>query len=343
MFAFYIDGYACSEEIDDFVFQIINTLKKIKIMFTIGCAIGVAEFVGGDADAAIKSASAAAESTENSQPFEYRFFDRELEERERRDEEIIAALVNIINYTGRDRLVLRYQPMLDLKTGSIGGFEALARLESEKLGQVLPEEFIRLAEETQIIVPLGKIIMRMACAFKKRLETLGCGGITVFINISAVSLIREAFTRDYMGIIQESGADPTRLGLEVTESVFADNFDMINDKLNHFISLGMQVAVDDFGTGFSSLYRESEMSITCLKISKAFIDKLTCLEPEKTITGDIIAIAHRLGQRVIAEGVENERQKSYLVERGCDMLQGYYYSKPLLEDEAIAFAKAHII
>ncbi len=343
IFAFYMDGYAGSSEIEQFVFQIINALKKIRIMFTIGCAIGIAEFAGWDADAAIKSALAAAESTENSQPFEYRFFDSELEERERRDEEIIEALVNIINASGRDRLLLRYQPILDLKTGRIGGFEALARLESEKLGQVSPEEFIRLAEETQIIVPMGKIIMKMACAFKRRLEELGCSGIAVFINISATQLVREAFARDFTDIIRESGIDPTGFGFEITESVFADNFEMINEKLSHFISLGIQIAMDDFGTGYSSLSREREMNVTCLKISKAFIDKLSYLEPEKTITGEIIAIAHRLGQRVIAEGVENEGQVRYLVERGCDMLQGYYYSKPLLEEEAIAFAKTHLM
>ncbi|MFA7204443.1 MAG: EAL domain-containing protein, partial [Candidatus Caldatribacteriota bacterium] len=134
---------------------------------------------------------------------------------------------------------------------------------------------------------------------------------------------------------------PSNIGIEITESVFESDYEKINRILGRLKKAGFIIAIDDFGTGYSSLARERELNINCLKIDQSFIDKLMYLEPEKTITDDIISMAHNLGHYVIAEGVELEKQKQYLQRHGCDKIQGYLISKPLDEDIAIEFLRKY--
>jgi sensor c-di-GMP phosphodiesterase-like protein len=134
---------------------------------------------------------------------------------------------------------------------------------------------------------------------------------------------------------------PSNIGIEITESVFESDYEKINRILGRLKKAGFIIAIDDFGTGYSSLARERELNINCLKIDQSFIDKLMYLEPEKTITDDIISMAHNLGHYVIAEGVEHEKQKQYLQRHGCDKIQGYLISKPLDEDMAIEFLRKY--
>ena len=252
-----------------------------------------------------------------------------------REAQVKEALVRMVNGAPGERLCLQYQPILNLKTNRVEEFEALARFKSEKLGMVSPLEFIPIAEETQLITPIGRSVMEMACAFQKRLQALGYGHVRIFVNVSAIQILRSEFLTDFTGVLKKYGVDPESFGLEITESVFTDNYRAINEKLEKLIEIGVRVSIDDFGTGYSSLARERDLHVSCLKIDKSFIDRLLYLSPEQAITRDIISMAHRMGHSVVAEGVEQPEQKQYLLDHGCDLMQGYLFSRPLDEGAAI--------
>lgn len=340
-FAFYFDNYKCSEELTEFCNSIIDVVSKIQIMHTIGCGIGVIEIneCSYDAESIIRNASTAAERADESQTFGCCFFDNVLHAEIIREAEIKEALMNVAKETTNDFVFLKYQPIIDLKTDTINGFEALVRLKSEKLGVVSPVEFIPISEETQLIVPIGKKITYMACVFLKKLETLGFDNMNISVNISALQLIRDEFLADLLDIIEDTKINTNNLSLELTESIFSSNYIDMNEKLSKLKEIGIKISIDDFGTGYSSLARERELNVNCLKIDKYFIDKLLSIDAKDAITGDIVSMAHKLGHFVVAEGVEYENQKQYLVEHNCDMMQGYLFSKPLDEEAAIDLLK----
>ena len=336
-FAFYIKHYESVDELTDLCHLIVSLVDGIQILRTIGCGIGILEFTcqSCEAENIIRNASTAAERADESQSFGYRFFDRDMEAAVKREAEVKEALVRLANESPSERLFLQFQPILNLKTNRVEEFEALARFKSEKLGMVSPLEFISLAEKTQLIIPIGKKVLELACAFQKRIQSLGYRYVRIFVNVSAVQLFRSEFLADFVSVLKEYEVDPATFGLEITESVFADNYHVINEKLEKLMEIGVKTSIDDFGTGYSSLARERDLKINSLKIDKSFIDKLLFLRPEQAITRDIIAMAHRMGHTVVAEGVEYPVQKQFLLDHDCDMMQGYLFSKPLDEDAAI--------
>jgi FOG: EAL domain len=177
--------------------------------------------------------------------------------------------------------------------------------------------------------------MNLAFRFLKQIEQTGYKNIEIAFNVSAIQLLRDDFLPDLVQIIRETEINPSNLNIEITESIFSNNYQEINDKLEEIRKLGIKISIDDFGTGYSSLARERELNINCLKIDKYFIDKLNNHDVDGCITGDIISMAHKLGHSVIAEGVEYEEQKQYLIKNNCDFVQGYLFSKPLPEALAI--------
>lgn len=256
-----------------------------------------------------------------------------------REKDIMEALTAIAaGDTGND-LYLQYQPILDLKTDSICGFEALARLNTAKLGLVGPDEFIPITEKTKLIIPLGEQIIYSALRFLKRLREHGYNNCCVSINISAIQLLSSDFTGRLLEIVGEMQADPGNIVIELTESVFIADIDRINGILRKLRQTGFCITIDDFGTGYSSLARQKDLNVDCLKIDRHFIDKLARTDINKAITGDIIAMAHRLGRCAVAEGVEYKKQLSYLKAHNCDKVQGYLISKPLDEEDALEFLK----
>ena len=338
-FAFYFKRYESAEKLKEFCQTIIGLVDGIQILRTIGCGIGVLEFdcqsCGCVAENIIRNASTAAERTDERQIFGIRFFDREMEAAVLREAQVKEALVRVVNGSPYERLYLQYQPILNLKTNRVEEFEALARFQSDKLGMVSPLEFIPIAEETQLISPIGKNVLEMACAFQKRLQALGYGQVRIFVNVSAIQILRSEFLSDFADTLERFQVGPERLGLEITESVFTDNYLAINEKLEKLMELGVKISIDDFGTGYSSLARERDLKVSSLKIDKSFIDRLLYLHPDQAITRDIIAMAHRMGHSVVAEGVERPEQKQYLLDHDCDLMQGYLFSRPLDEDAAI--------
>ncbi len=266
------------------------------------------------------------------------FYDKELEERIFRREIIQQELSQIAMGTGKDRLFLQYQPILDLHENRICGFEALARYRSDELGLVSPLEFIPIIEKTKHIIPIGSIIAEKACAFVNKLRSRGQETLSVAINVSVIQLLSRGFVEQFLGTIAEMQVDPEHIIIELTESAFSSNFAEINRILGQLRDQGIKSCIDDFGTGYSSLSRERELSVNCLKIDKSFIDKVMLIRSEETITSDIISMGHKLGHSVVAEGVEHEEQLAYLRSHGCDKVQGYLISKPLDEQAALEFS-----
>lgn len=327
-FAFLLKGFNKSE-ITDLCKRLLNSLQAVLVIDSIGANIGVFEIIDENltAENIIQNSIIAAESNCNDN-FAYSFYNEDIEATLKRTAAIKQELTKISINPNDDSLYLEFQPIINTKNNSIYGFEALARLKSDKL-KVSPAEFIPIAEETQLIVPIGKKILYMALSFLKQLQQQNFNDIKVSLNISIVQLFREDFYSDLINAINEFNVNAANIIIEITETVFAGNYNEINEKLKKFKSLGIKIAIDDFGTGYSSLARERELNVDILKIDKSFIDKLLLLDFENTITCDIISMAHKLGHSVIAEGVEQEKQKQYLAQHNCDCMQGYLFSKPI--------------
>lgn len=339
-FAFYCRGYR-EGELSSFCGEINHALSRIKPLQFIGCGIGILEVDSEirDAESILRNASIAAERSVGSALFGCRIFDDTMKEQILREIQIKDELMGLHPAGVNGCLYLQYQPILNLRTNRIYGFEALARMKTDALGVVSPLEFIPIAEEMRLIGLFGFEILREAGAFFRRLERLGFGDMILSVNISLLQLVMDDFLEQLIRIMEETALPARNLCLEITESVFTDNYAPIKDKLKKIRSLGIKVAIDDFGAGYSSFAREEELRVDCLKLDKFFIDKLLSQNPGDAVTGDIIAMAHKLGHCVIAEGVEQEIQKRYLTAYGCDLMQGYLFSRPLDPDEAVAMLR----
>lgn len=341
-FVFYIKGYSDKAELSAFCERIANTISPLLTAERIGGGIGVVEIEEENKDNVellLRKMLLATEKTikEEDSELHVLFFDQETAAEIDREEKINRELVEIAKGVDSDRLFLQYQPILDLATNRICGFEALARLQSRHFGLVPPNEIIPIAEKNKLIVPLGDLIIIKALQFLKSLETNGFTDTDVSINISAIQLLRADFSKNLIDKVRQWQINPARVTLELTESIFASNYDEINQIIRGLRAIGIKTAIDDFGTGYSSLAREREIYANFLKIDKHFIDKLLESSPDTAITSDIIAMGHKLGHTVIAEGVENESQLRYLKKHGCDLVQGYLISKPLAETLTIQF------
>lgn len=338
-FVFYIKKYKDNAELIEFCETIENALEALLSIERIGGGIGVVKIdrnSTSDADQVLKNLLIASEKAMEleDREFGFCFYDSEVETKMSREQEIIRELSKIAADENHGGLFLQYQPILDLKLNQICGFEALARLKTEKLGLVPPAEFIPLAEKTKLIIPIGKKVLHIALDFLRKLNELGYTKLNISVNVSVIQLLKDDFCTKLFEIINETKVYPENICLEITESVFASNYQEINNIIGDLKETGIHIAIDDFGTGYSSLSRERELNINCLKIDKQFIDNLL-YEPEKALTANIVSMAHKLGHSAIAEGVEYEKQKQYLHDCGCDKIQGYLISKPL--DESMTF------
>ncbi len=341
-FVFYKKGYKALSELFDFCRQIERKLDPLLSIDRINFGLGIIELDETnrhDVEPLLRKLLIASEEALlfSSDENPICVYDQDLERRISRRETLQHALSRIATEKHEDQLFLQYQPILDLQKNCICGFEALARYNNEELGLVSPLEFIPIIEKTKHIIPIGKIIAAKAFEFLHTLQRAGYGNLTVSINVSVVQLLSRHFVEELLQIITDSRVRPEQIMIELTESAFSSNFAEINRILGQLREYGIRSAIDDFGTGYSSLSRERELNVDCLKIDKAFIDKLMLRNPEQTITSDIISIGHKLGHFVVAEGVEHEKQLEYLRASGCDSIQGYLLSRPLDPQKALEF------
>lgn len=345
-FVFYLIDYKDKNELVEFSDIIAEAVEALFVTERIGGGIGILEIEQDDdeidVDLLLRRLLIASERAiaVSEKDFDARFYNEELEAEVNREGDIRKALGGIAVENTNDELFLHYQPILDLRTNGVCGFEALARLKTEKLGLVSPVEFIPIAEKTRMIIPIGEKVMINAFHFLNKLKASGYDEVGVAINVSAIQLFSPDFIRNLFELISEMQVNPRNIGIEITESVFISDYKHINNIIGKLKDAGLHIAIDDFGTGYSSLAREKALSVDCLKIDKYFIDKLLDTDLSKAITSDIISMSHKLGHCTIAEGVEYERQLQYLKEHSCDRIQGYLFSKPLDEEDALEFLKS---
>lgn len=235
----------------------------------------------------------------------------------------------------RGELSLNYQPQVAVADRTITGFEALLRWHSPEHGSVAPGRFIPLAEESEIIQTIGRWVLGQACRFARRLAGLGHEKLTVWVNVSARQLAAGDFAAVVAGAIAEAGINPSQLGVEITETVLLSSLSEGVHKLQELKSLGVGLSLDDFGTGYSSLTYLRNLPVETLKIDKSFIDNIASEQVQEPFVHSIVEMAHILGLAVVAEGVETEQQVEKLIRCRCDCIQGYFFSRPVPEEDAV--------
>jgi len=237
----------------------------------------------------------------------------------------------------REELFLCYQPKINLQTGSVAGVEALLRWSHPHRGIVSPVEFIPVAEETGLIVPIGEWVLRQACEDALRWAELGLDDVDVAVNLSARQFRQGDLLKTVDGILSEYSFDPNRLELEITESLLMHDTRASQGALYDLKALGLEIYLDDFGTGYSSLAYLKKFPIDALKIDRSFIRDIPGDTDDEAITRAIVALGQALRLKVVAEGVETDAQLGFLNREGCDEVQGFLFSKPLRYEEFVAW------
>ena len=229
----------------------------------------------------------------------------------------------------RREFVLHFQPKIALKDGRIVGVEALIRWNCGELGLVPPMEFIPLAEETGLIVPIGEWVLKTACAQNKAWREQGLPPLLMAVNLSARQFQQKNLMEMIAGVLDETGLGPRFLELEITESMIMQHAERSSAILRRLHEIGVQLSIDDFGTGYSSLAYLKRFPVQRLKIDKSFVRDITADADDAAIVTAVIAMAKSLKLKVVAEGVETKEQLAFLARLRCDEYQGYYFSKPL--------------
>lgn len=267
---------------------------------------------------------------------QYRFYADQMNERSYQQIRMQSQLREAIE---RNEFVLFYQPEVDLQTGRSVSMEALIRWEHPDMGLIGPDMFIPNAEQSGIIVEIGDWVMRAACTQMKEWLEDGLEDIRVAVNLSAVQLQSDQLADNIIGILDEVGLKPKYLELEITETALMENVDKIDQSLQKLRKKGVHIAIDDFGTGFSSLSHLKRLVVDCLKIDRSFTRDVTTNTRDAALVGAIITMAQNMHLRVVAEGVETEKQLTYLRNLNCDLAQGYLLSEPVPAAEATSLLK----
>ncbi|HEX4797754.1 MAG TPA: EAL domain-containing protein [Burkholderiales bacterium] len=313
-------------------------LKNQEQEFSLSASVGISTYPddGKDAQTLLKNADIAMYRAKDRGRNDFQFYSSEMNVH---SVERLAMESSLRLALERGEFLLHYQPKVEINTGRMVGMEALIRWRHPRLGLVFPEQFIPLAEETGLIVPIGEWALRAACSQNRAWQQQGMRPLRIAVNLSARQFIHERLLEDVAEVLRQTGLDPEFLELELTESTVMQNPEKTVKTLNAFRAMGIHLAIDDFGTGYSSLAYIKQFPIDSLKVDQSFIEDIPGDENDVAITKAIIALAQSLKLKVVAEGVENAEQLSFLREHICDQMQGYYCSKPLPEHEFVEFLR----
>ncbi|MHC1760094.1 MAG: EAL domain-containing protein [Negativicutes bacterium] len=308
--------------------------------FHMTASIGVALYPtdGDTVEEIIKDADNAMYAAKNEGKNHCRFYTADMQAEKYQQMQLTNSLRDAME---RGELFLHYQPQIQNSSNAVVGLEALLRWNSAEHGMVSPVRFIPLAEQSDLIYPIGQWVLQETCRFARRLSDQGWGRIRVAINISSKQLIADNFTMIVRQAIHDAGIEPQQLELEVTESILMVSMEDAISKLKELKDLGVNLSLDDFGTGYSSLTYLRKLPVNTVKIDKTFIDMITTDDHVEQIIGTIINMAHILEMTVVAEGVETEPQLTRLTRHGCDRVQGYLFSCPIPETEVFQFLADH--
>ncbi len=300
--------------------------------YRITASIGISMFPADASDepSLMKNADMAMYLAKEEGKNTFQFYSRNIE---KRSLERLALETNLRRALEQEQFSLHYQAKLDLDTGKITGVEALLYWDSPILGVVPPAEFIPLAEETGLIVPIGQWVLRRACAQNVAWQRAGLPPICMAVNLSTRQFMDENLLKDVAAAVSDTGMEPRLLELEITEGMVSHNAERAARVLDAIKAMGVRLAIDDFGTGYSSLAQIKRFPLDTLKIDRSFIRDLPHNAEDKAITEAIIAMAKTLDLNVVAEGVETREQVEFLRSLACNEMQGYYFSKPIDPDQ----------
>jgi diguanylate cyclase (GGDEF)-like protein len=295
-------------------------------------SIGIALYPdnGGDAHTLTRNADIAMYVAKEDGKNDLRFYSPEIKSQ---SIERLMLEANLRQALELDQLTLYYQPKLDVATEAISGVEALLRWNHPDLGHLSPMKFIPLAEETGLIIPIGRWVLRTACTQNMEWQRQGLPPITMAVNLSPRQFLDESLLRDLDDVLRETGMPSHLLQLEITESMVMQNVERGIRVLDAIQSRGVRLAIDDFGTGYSSMSLMKQFPIDTIKIDRSFVRDLAENEEDRAIATAIINMGKALGLTVVAEGVETSEQDAFLRRRDCDELQGYLFSKPVPANE----------
>jgi len=260
----------------------------------------------------------------------YNFFNQSMKEGFDRKIKLETMLKNAIT---NHEFVLHYQPQYEARTKRLRGFEALIRWNNPEVGLVMPKEFIPFAEETALIVPIGKWAIDTACNVCAKINKSYGLNLNMSVNISAIQLKHAGFEELVINAVADSGIEASNLELEVTESCFIDNFENVISVLKVLHTKGIRITLADFGTGNLALGQLKKMPINMVKLDKEFIDEIDPANPQDTLTESLISLVHKLNIEMLAGGVENKEQLDYLIKGKCDNIQGYFFEEPVPEEK----------
>ncbi len=302
-----------------------------EFQFSISISIGGVVYPdhGSNYDTLIKNAETAMYVAKAAGKNTFRIFDMGMEE-----STLETALfeTHIRRAMENGEIDVHFQPLIRSSDERIRGFEALMRWSSPLFGIVSPDRFIPVLEETGLILSFGAYVVKRACEVNRRMQMCLGHDTVVSVNLSPMQFFQEHFVEEVIGILTETGLSGKSLEFEITEHVLIESPEEVVRTLHRLKDLGVRVALDDFGTGYSSLNYLRSLPIDTLKIDKSFIEDLLDPDQGKHLVGSIVALAHGLGLEVVAEGVETEMQWHYLQAKGCDVLQGYYFYRPMKEN-----------
>jgi diguanylate cyclase (GGDEF)-like protein len=293
---------------------------------TTSIGIGLYPGDGADPGTLIKHADASMYRAKEMGRNHYAFYSADLNTR---NERRLTLETHLRRALDNDEFAVHYQPLVETTSGRIVGVEALLRWQSPALGSVTPAEFIPVAEESGLIVPIGSWVLDQACRQAVAWSDAGLAPVSVAVNLSTRQMHGKALLKSVLGSLAESGIAPQRLCLEITESLAMQNIEAVSLTLHALREMGIEISIDDFGTGHSSLGYLKRLPIHTLKIDRSFVSDIPQDEDDMAIAAAIIAMAHRLKLKVVAEGVETEAQRDFLRGQRCDLMQGYLFSRPL--------------
>ncbi|PLX84014.1 MAG: hypothetical protein C0617_09310 [Desulfuromonas sp.] len=291
-------------------------------------SIGISLFPdhGQDVESLMKCADVAMYQAKDQGRDNFKFYSPDMNAR---SQELLLLEGDLRRALEQEQFELYYQPQVDLETGRIVGMEALLRWHHPERGMVSPADFIPLAEETGLIVPIGQWVLQRACTQNRAWQKGGNPPLRMAVNISGRQFKKPGFVALVDRVLEETGLDPRWLELEITESIVMKDVAATIGTLNDLKGRGVHLAIDDFGTGYSSLSYLKRFPISKLKIDRSFVRDITTDPDDAAIAASVIALAQSMNLEVVAEGVETEEQKRFLQERGCAMAQGFLFSRPL--------------
>lgn len=332
-FAVIVEGIDAVEPVADIAKKIFTSMERPfslgtgSFYATLNLGIAMSPDCGIDVASLTKAADAAlTRAKEQDGTNNYQFYIPEMHARALRR---LALQTDLRHALEREELVVHYQPLVDLKSGEVIGAEALVRWEHPQAGLISPTEFIPIAEETNMILPLGEWVLRTVCAQQAQWHAKGMAPLRLWVNLSARLFLSTNLAEIIEGILSRTGIAPGEIGLELTERLLIENTEISRRTLGQLKKLGVEIALDDFGTGYSALSYLTQYPIGCLKIDRSLVSGLGHDAGQAAIVQAIIELGHNLGMTVLAEGVENADQVKALRARGCDAAQGYYYSRPI--------------